>query len=290
MYYVTSDFTKEWTELDDVKPSLLVASRKIVYTFTGDLNKKIVSNPHFPGLERDYLRCQICRISYNSTIIPITPNENGQQPQFKATPERDIEANTESKLIKIQETLNIKNWVHFVPSILKEGRLVHLIGEPPQDVEPEEYKKQIEAKDKFDEILAPIIKDKSLTSSIPNITIPPWKLEYMYDDKIYINPNIKQDMEVEADQRKDNTISYTIVCLKNLRWPGTVVVRIKGEIYNFYFGWGRKFVDSNLGEKFVFKEFEKINVDVDEVYPFPEPNSPVHEVEKQPDGVDVPQD
>jgi len=285
MYYVCSDLTGEWEELDDVKPSHLIAARKITYTFTGELNKKIVTNPHFPGLEKDLLRCQIARITHNTNIIPLTPAVNGQLPQWKvnADNKREMEKNDEAKPIRIQDVINIKNWVHFFPGLLKEGRTVHADRETPENVDPEEFKKQIEAKDKFDDLLSPIDNDLKLTSSIPNIKIPAWKLQFLYDDKVYINPNIKVDLENDPEQKKDNNVCYTIVCLKSLRWPGAIVVRLKNEIYNFYFGWGKKFCDSGMDEKFVFKNFETIQNDFDELDTFPEPNSPPPEV-KQPEG------
>ncbi len=281
MYFVCSDLTQEWEELDDVKPSQLMASRKITYTFTGNLNKKIVTNPHFPGLEKDLLRCQIARISHNTTIIPMTPSTNGQQPQWKVNPDskREMDKNEEARPVRIQEALIIKNWVHFAPGLLKEGRTVHMEVEPGENIDPEDLKKQIEAQDPFDDLLMPIENDKNLNSSIPNIKIPSWKLQYMYDDKIFINPNIKTDLESDPEQKKDPTVNYTIVCLKSLRWPGAIVVRFRSEIYNFYFGWGKKFCDAELGEKFVYKDFEVIQDDVEEEEFEDEPNSPPPELQ-----------
>ena len=288
MYYVCSDLCNEWEELDDVKPLQLIASRRVTYTFTGELNKKIITNPHFPGTEKDYLRCQIARISHNTTIIPITPAINGQQSQWKVNTEnkREMEKNEESRPVRIQEAISLKNWVHFAPGLLKEGRTVHTEREAPEGVDPDEFKKQMEAKDKFDDLLAPVDSDMKLTSSIPNIKIPAWKLQFMYDDKVYTNPNIKTDLETDPDQKKDPTANYTIVCVKSLRWPGAIVVRLRGEIYNFYFGWGKKFCDTGMDEKFVFKDFEVIQPDVDEMDTFPEPNSPPQELEKVVEGGD----
>jgi radial spoke head protein 4A len=39
VYYVTNDLTSEWIELPDIKPSQLIGSRLIRYTFTGDLER-----------------------------------------------------------------------------------------------------------------------------------------------------------------------------------------------------------------------------------------------------------
>lgn len=290
MYYVTSNLSnKEWVELDDVKPTHLIAARKITYTFTGDLNKKIITNPHFPGLEKDLLRCQIARISHTTSIIPLSSGANAQW-KVNADNKREMEKNEEAKPVSIHDCLNIKNWVHFNVGLLNEGRTVHMEREPPENVDPEEFKKQIEAKDPFDDLLASVDLDKKLPSSIPNIKIPAWKLQYYYDDKVYINPNIKMDADNNPDGKKDNTVNFTIVALKSLRWPGSVVVRLRGELYNFYFGWGKKFQDTQLGEKFVFKNFEQIQADIEDPETHPEPNEPAAEPENKDAGDGAPQD
>lgn len=279
MYFVTSDLTKDWVELEDAKPIYINAARKINYTLTGKLEAKIITNPHFPGLERDYLRAQIARITHNMTIIP----NNGQ---FKVNPDNKREYTTEeAKPLKIQDVLNINNWVHFLQGILKEGRTIHEEKAAPEGIEPDVFKKQIEDADKFDDLLSPITKDLPLTSSIPNIKIPAWKLQFMYDDKIYTNPNIKlnPDDEAAGNPPKDNSANYTMIFLKSFRWPGAMVFRYKNENYYFYFGWGKKFGDSGAGEKFVFKDFQPIQAEPDDYDYFPEPNSPPHEQEKQGD-------
>jgi radial spoke head protein 4/6 len=37
--------------------------------FTGNLEKKVVSNPHFNGLEKNLLRAQIARISQSTQLV-----------------------------------------------------------------------------------------------------------------------------------------------------------------------------------------------------------------------------
>lgn len=71
VFYVTNDLSGEWVELPDVKPSQIVAARKIRYIFTGDLNRKMYTNPHFNGQEQHYLRCQIGRIYHGAKLVPI---------------------------------------------------------------------------------------------------------------------------------------------------------------------------------------------------------------------------
>lgn len=70
-YYVTNEIVSgSWTRLPDLKPSQLRAARQIKVTFTGDLERKIMTNPFFFGLEMHYLRAQIARISHSTTIFP----------------------------------------------------------------------------------------------------------------------------------------------------------------------------------------------------------------------------
>lgn len=56
------------------------------------------------------------------------------------------------------------NWLHFVPSILNQGRLTHMDPKPveaegEEPVEPEELKKREIAKDPWEPRLKPITND-----------------------------------------------------------------------------------------------------------------------------------
>ncbi len=280
IYYVTNDLTDEWIELPDVRPSLLRGARKIRYVFTGNLKRQIITNPHFNGTEKDYLRCQIARISFNTNIVPSINHYKVAEPD---APYKPLEKNEEAKPMKINDCLNIKNWIHFQPAILKEGRINHFEREVPEGIEdPDAYKKSFIAKDPFDKRMKSIADDQPLPSSIPNIKLPAWKTQYVYDDKIYTNPNIKLNPDEEdPNNQKDNTANYTIICIRSLRWPGAHLIRYKNENYNVYFGWGQKFADTLMGEKFVFEDFPHIPYDVEDKEDFNEPNEPNEEYRPQ---------
>ena len=53
-----------------MKPQDIVESRNIKVVFTGDLERKIYTNPFFFGQEKHYLRAQIARISHSTTLLP----------------------------------------------------------------------------------------------------------------------------------------------------------------------------------------------------------------------------
>ena len=49
-YFVTNDVvSSKWTQLPDLKPSQIKASRSVKVQFSGDLERKIYSNPFFFG-------------------------------------------------------------------------------------------------------------------------------------------------------------------------------------------------------------------------------------------------
>jgi len=49
---------------------LLVQSQKIKHILTGNLTKRLVTNPEFNGRQKEYLRAQIARIVHSTTICP----------------------------------------------------------------------------------------------------------------------------------------------------------------------------------------------------------------------------
>jgi len=48
-YWVSQDSLSEWVKLPDLSYKEIIASRQIKVLFTGDLNRKIYTNPFFDG-------------------------------------------------------------------------------------------------------------------------------------------------------------------------------------------------------------------------------------------------
>lgn len=69
-YWVTNDILGDWMELPAISPDHIKVARKIKYLFSGDLEKKVTTNPNFDGHEKHLLKAQIVRISHSTTIIP----------------------------------------------------------------------------------------------------------------------------------------------------------------------------------------------------------------------------
>ena len=70
VYYVANSPMGPWTALDDLRPDELAASRTIKVHLTGNLEREIITNPFYFKREKHFLRAQIARISFATTLIP----------------------------------------------------------------------------------------------------------------------------------------------------------------------------------------------------------------------------
>lgn len=102
----------------------------IKYLCTGDLEAEINTFPTFPGVEKNFLRAQIARISGSTTISPINYyqfNEDEEEEQIEedALRENFIE-NPEYEPMTIYDLTDptLTNWVHHTAYILPQGRTV----------------------------------------------------------------------------------------------------------------------------------------------------------------------
>ena len=284
-YFATNDLTSEWVELPDVSPSQIIGSRLIRYTFTGDLNRNIYTNPYFNGQEKHYLRCQISRIYHGTKLVPTINHYNIEDPE---NPFKAFTVNEKPKPFKHEDLINLKTWIHYPPSILKQGRVSHFI-ETPDEVDPEEFKKKQMELDPFEKRIKPITEDVFIqgASAISNIKIIPWKLSQYMEDNIYVNPYIKLLDETQPDfdpnEQKDNTANFLAICIRSLRWPGAVNIWSGKETYFFYFGDGQKYLEVN-DNPYVFKDFPKIPMDRTDKIDQPEPHLINNEAPKKEEG------
>ena len=106
----------EWQRLPDISPKQIEASRNIKVLFTGDLKRKIFTNPYFFGEERHYLRAQIARISHSTQLTARVLWRTKEESK------REIEENApeEGEIVLPSTTVmgNPNSWGH-----LKEGIL-----------------------------------------------------------------------------------------------------------------------------------------------------------------------
>ena len=278
-YFVTNDLTGDWVELPDVTPDQIIGSRLIRYTFTGDLERNIYTNPYFNGQEKHYLRCQISRIYHGTKLVPSINHYNIEDPE---NPFKAFVLNEKPRPFKHEDLINLKTWIHYPPSILKQGRVSHFI-EAPEDADPEEFKKKQMELDPFEKRIKPVTEDNLIqgASQISNIKITPWKLTQYMEENIYVNPYIKLLDEKAPDfdpaEQKENKCDYSLICVKSLIWPGAYNFYFDKNCYFFYFGNGLKFSDIPQKGSFVYKSFPILPNDLDDLPDQPEPTIPPKE-------------
>lgn len=117
-YWVSNSATDQWILLPDLTPEDIKASREIKYKLSGNLEKSIITNPYYHKTEKNYLRAQIARISFSTTLVT--------KGMYRLTEEStvDIEENQPEdpeKPVPIPDTkdmANPSNWVHYTRNIL----------------------------------------------------------------------------------------------------------------------------------------------------------------------------
>lgn len=155
----------KWQRLPYCSQKYINIARKIKHIFTGNLDAKVITNPHFPGRERDLLRAQIARIVHASTIAPVglfgldEEDENAVK-DIKISKGDDDQV----PVIKLEGVMALENWCHVNPRILNNGRVVHEKVEKPENANEDEWneedeQKKVEDADPYEERLKPINED-----------------------------------------------------------------------------------------------------------------------------------
>lgn len=116
-FFVNDNPTGDWIRLPDIQPHLITQSKNIKYLLTGDLNRRLVTNPEFDGREKEYLRVLIARIMHSTTICP--------EGLWDKDDENNINMrDDETRDVKGTNDLNTpENWIWLRPCILPSGNL-----------------------------------------------------------------------------------------------------------------------------------------------------------------------
>jgi radial spoke head protein 4A len=219
-YWVTDSVFNAWVELPDVTPEQIKVARKIRKLFTGNLNTTIVSNPHFPGKEKEYLRAQIARITHSTYLEP-----RGLHKTVEDNP-MEIENEEEPNYLQTHQLKDLNNWVHLHQGILKCARIVHMEPEVPDDadIDVEVLKARQIEQDPFEERLKAISKDRE----VPGLGRA-WVYRYVGDVQEY----------TEKPPKKGK-YTFAVNVLKSLWWPGVSIVQQNDRWMHFYLGYGLK--------------------------------------------------
>ena len=123
-YWVANSPAGPFTILPDLSPEDMRAAKGIKVLFTGDLNRKIITNPFYFKTEKEYLRAVIARISFSTTLIPKgvyrTVEDNQNEIEENANDDGQVKVPTTEEMCKAV------NWVHYTKNILNCNRLTHL--------------------------------------------------------------------------------------------------------------------------------------------------------------------
>jgi len=247
VYWVTHNpITDDWVMLPDIAPSQIKASRLIKVAFTGDLDRKIHTNPFFFGTEKIYLRAQIARI-FHSTTLAAKGVYKLKDSEEEGVPSREIEDNIPEEAEapvwpSTKDMASANMWVHRLPGILKCARTSHMEQEVPEDA-PEELTAEVLmartiAQDPYDPRLKEITADAPLKVG-EGIKAAPWVVRHFGE---------KTDFVSSADPKKSE--NYGVVVARSLQWPGSCSFYNQGRIYQIYVGDGHKYEDKKFYPEF----------------------------------------
>jgi len=221
-YWVADSPMGPWTMLPDVSPKQLNIARQICKLFTGDLEAPVVSNPHFPGKEKELLRCQIARITYGTNLIP-----TGLYKLNEDDPTQ-LDAEEEPKIATNRDLTKLEHWVHYQPGVLLCGRLTHMEPEQPEGVEEEIDPEVLKARQLAADPLIPRLKPASQDLPVPGFKTA-WVCRWVGDTQAY-----------QQNTQKKEVKEYAYNVLKSLWWPGAVIVHRDGKWLSCYVGDGLK--------------------------------------------------
>lgn len=222
VYWVTNNPLSDWTMLPDVTPEQLKASRSIKVKITGDLERKIITNPFFHGQEKHYLRAQIARIIHSTTIIPAGLHKTTEDNPREIEP---IEFEEDKVYVPTTETQSQKkNWVHANKSILNNNRVSHMEpeGEEYGEMEPEEIQKLQDKQDPPEPRLKPITEDETKDEEDTA-----WTLRLVGD-------------QTRTPDIKGKSNHYGVVVVKSTIWPGSTTCWKQDKYIQIYVGDGHK--------------------------------------------------
>ncbi|XP_018579649.2 radial spoke head protein 6 homolog A [Anoplophora glabripennis] len=245
VYYVCNDIGEPWVELPDANPKQIRVAREIYKSFTGTLDAPVLTYPEFPGLEKEYLRAQIARITAGTKIAPLGYYTFGgaeageDEEEEEAEEAAGGEAKTSYKVNPKYDPPPLRDlldtsmsfWVHSEAYILPQGRTTWWnpnpmpeLGEEPGEGFGEEEE---EAKPKGERmepetgppLLTPLSEDAVLE------TVPPWSLR--------VTSEILEN--------------YALAVVRSNIWPGAYCFSNQGKIFrNVYLGYGHKYMEHNF--------------------------------------------
>lgn len=210
-----------------MQPAAINQARNIRSLFTGCLSSNVEGfSPQF-GLEKEYLRAQIARITATTHISPagyflLTENEGEEGEEFNESIERkspdekirrNLEFNNDPTNLITAEFLantNLQEWVHSLPEILPQGRTQfwHSPSAQPTNFSDEENEED----------------DTEERSTANTIEIPAPLLQPIGDDKLLHNNQHAWSIGMTMSVMHEYGLCY----VRSNVWPGAVTLGHSG--------------------------------------------------------------
>ena len=230
-YFVANKAMGPWVCLPDLDPSDLAAAKQIKVSFTGNLEREIVTNPYYFRQEKHYLRAQIARIHHATKLVPfgrhkITEREEKSELPFDVEPNQPEDPEQPIPTPTAEQMCQKKNWVHYSKNILNNNRTSHAIGEEVED--REKAIDNLLQTDPYEPRLKPITADKACKGN----GMPAWILRTYGDKMTYAMSNPQHGSK-----------QYTVVVVRSTVWPGALSYFWQGQWGELYMGDGLKHED-----------------------------------------------
>jgi radial spoke head protein 4/6 len=233
VYFVCHQPGQPWIRLPPVTPAQISSARIIRKFFTGNLDSPVISYPPFPGLEINYLRAQIARISAGTQISPqgfYQFNEEEEEEEEGAVRENFIE-NAEYESMPLSELVDssLASWVHSTLHILPQGRCQW--WNPALAKRAEAGDGESDEGDEEQEEEQP---DEPEPETGPPLLTP-----------------LSEDVEVDAMTPWTARVSsalvphYAVAVVSSNLWPGAHAFGLDKMFENLYIGWGLKYSSEN---------------------------------------------
>jgi radial spoke head protein 4A len=152
-FWVTNAVMEEWIELPVIGPEHLTVAIETKVMLTGDLNAPVFTHPAFPGKEKHFLKAQLTRITYASSLAP------GGVYKINEDNDREIASDADFAWPGREELYTAEKWVHQHPQILRSGRITHYIPKNLDEEAANELKGNLEEKEPYIERLRVITED-----------------------------------------------------------------------------------------------------------------------------------
>lgn len=213
---------EKWSLLPDLEPKDIQAARQTKFHFTGDIERKIITNPFFFKREKHLLRAQIARISLSTHLVPAkTYKQTEESPDI----EENIPEEGDIQIPSTAEMAKAENWVHYTKNILLCNRTVHTEVEALDDQDPEELMKRKVAADPYEPRLKPITHDAKAKGGASA-----WSIRAVGDSTSYVAANPIQPHQ-----------NYGVVVVRSNTWPGATTFFTQGRWTQIYVGDGIKY-------------------------------------------------